>query len=115
MLKKAEETNAYQRLFQADINDKLEIETEPYDAALAVGVLSFAHVRTEAIREMLRIIKVNGLLVIGLNERYWIEGQVDEKLKKLSQERELEILSQEYGDHLPGTGLGGWVATLKKR
>lgn len=115
MLKKAKETNSYQRLFEADINHKLEIETETYDAAVAVGVLSFAHVRTEAIREMLRIIKIGGLLVIGLNEKYWAEDQVDEKLEKLSQEGLLEILSQEYGDHLPGTGLGGWVATLKKR
>ena len=44
-----------------------------------------------------------------------VEDRVDEKLEKLSQERVLEILSQEYGDHLPGTRLGGWVATLKKR
>ena len=115
MLKKAEETNSYLRLFEADINRELEIETETYDAVVAVGVLSFAHVRTEALREMLRIIKVNGLLVVGLNEKYWIEDQVDEKLEQLSQEGLLEILSQEYGDHLPGTGLGGWVATLKKR
>ena len=64
---------------------------------------------------MLRIIKIGGLLVIGLNEKYWVEDRVAEKLEKLSQERVLEILSQEYGDHLPGTRLGGWVATLKKR
>ena len=115
MLKKAEETNSYLRLFEADINRELEIETETYDAAVAVGVLSFAHVRTEALREMLRIIKVNGLLVVGLNEKYWIEDQVDEKLEQLSQEGLLEILSQEHGDHLPGTGLGGWVAALKKK
>tara|TARA_E500000331_G_scaffold246037_1_gene236491 strand:+ start:857 stop:1477 length:621 start_codon:yes stop_codon:yes gene_type:complete len=115
MIEKAKDTNVYQRLFEADINKKLEIETETYDAAVAVGVLSFAHVRTDALREMLRIIKTGGLLVIGLNEKYWSHDKVGEKLEKLSQERVLEVLSQEYGDHLPGTGLGGWVATIKKR
>jgi hypothetical protein len=64
---------------------------------------------------MLRIIKTGGLLVIGLNEKYWSHDKVGEKLEKLSQEQVLEILSCEYGDHLPGTGLGGWVATLKKK
>jgi len=115
MIKKAKDTNVYQRLFEADINQKLEIETETYEAAVAVGVLSFAHVRTDALREMLRIVKTGGLLVIGLNEKYWSHDKVDEKLEKLSQEGVLEILSQEYGDHLPGTGIGGWVATLKKK
>lgn len=115
MIEKAKDTNVYQGLFEADINKKLEIETETYDAAVAVGVLSFAHVRTDALREMLRIIKTGGLLVIGLNEKYWSHDKVGEKLEKLSQEQVLEVLSQEYGDHLPGTGLGGWVATIKKR
>ena len=50
-----------------------------------------------------------------LNEKYWSHDRVDEKLEKLSQEQVLEVLSQEYGDHLPGTGLGGWVATLEKK
>ena len=115
MIERAKDTNVYQRLFKADINKKLDIETETYDAAVAVGVLSFAHVRTDALREMLRIIKTGGLLVIGLNEKYWSHDKVGEKLEKLSQEQVLEVLSQEYGDHLPGTGLGGWVATIKKR
>ena len=115
MIEKAKDTNVYQRLFEADINQKLEIETETYDAAVAVGVLSFAHVRTDALREMLRIVKTGGLLVIGLNEKYWSHDKVGEKLEKLSQEGVLEILSQEYGDHLPGTGLGGWVSTLEKK
>jgi predicted TPR repeat methyltransferase len=115
MIERAKDTNVYQRLFKADINKKLDIETETYDAAVAVGVLSFAHVRTDALREMLRIIKSGGLLVIGLNEKYWSHDKVGEKLEKLAQEQVLEVLSQEYGDHLPGTGLGGWVATIKKR
>lgn len=115
MIEKAKDTDVYQRLFEADINKKLDIETKTYDAAVAVGVLSFAHVRTDALREMLRIIKTGGILVIGLNEKYWSHDKVGEKLEKLADEQVLEILSQEYGDHLPGTGLGGWVASIKKR
>ncbi|MCH2621575.1 MAG: hypothetical protein MKZ69_08805, partial [Acidimicrobiales bacterium] len=79
-----------------------------------VGVLAFAHVRTEALREMLRILKHQGLLVIGLNEHYWEGDFVGEKINELAEDGAIEVLFQEYGDHLPEAGIGGWVTVLKK-
>lgn len=115
MLEKAKSTNVYQKLFLADINEELDIEEETYDAVCAVGVLAFAHVRTEALRQMLRVVKSKGLLVIGLNEQYWEGGSVGEKIRELSEGDEAELLFEEYGDHLPGADIGGWVAVLRKK
>ena len=115
MLEKAKSTNVYQKLFLADINEELDIEEETYDAVCAVGVLAFAHVRTEALRKMLRVVKSKGLLVIGLNEHYWEGGSVGEKIRELSEGDEAELLFEEYGDHLPGADIGGWVAVLRKK
>lgn len=115
MLEKAKSTNVYQKLFLADINEELDIEEETYDAVCAVGVLAFAHVRTEALRQMLRVVKSKGLLVIGLNEHYWEGGSVGEKIRELSEGDEVELLFEEYGDHLPGADIGGWVAVLRKK
>ena len=115
MLEKAKSTNVYQKLFLADINEELDIEEETYDAVCAVGVLAFAHVRTEALRQMLRVVKSKGLLVIGLNEHYWEGGSVGEKIRELSEGDEAELLFEEYGDHLPGANIGGWVAVLRKK
>ena len=115
MLQKAKSTNVYQKLFLADINEELDIEEETYDAVCAVGVLAFAHVRTEALRQMLRVVKSKGLLVIGLNEHYWEGGSVGEKIRELSEGDEAELLFEEYGDHLPGADIGGWVAVLRKK
>jgi len=115
MLEKAKSTNVYQKLFLADINEELDIEEETYDAVCAVGVLAFAHVRTEALRQMLRVVKSKGLLVIGLNEHYWEGGSVGEKIRELSEGDEAELLFEEYGDHLPGADIGGWVAVLRKK
>ena len=115
MLEKAKSTNVYQKLFLADINEELDIEEETYDAVCAVGVLAFAHVRTEALRQMLRVVKSKGLLVIGLNEHYWEGGSVGEKIRELSEGDEAEVLFEEYGDHLPGADIGGWVAVLRKK
>ena len=115
MLEKAKSTNVYQKLFLADINEELDIEEETYDAVCAVGVLAFAHVRTEALRQMLRVVKSKGLLVIGLNEHYWEGGSVGEKIRELSEGDEAELLFEEYGDHLPGADIGGWVAVLRRK
>ena len=94
---------------------ELNIEAEAYDAVSAVGVLAFAHIRTEALRQMLRIIKSEGLLVIGLNEHYWEGDSVGEKIRSLAEEGEAELLFEEYGEHLPGADIGGWVAVLRKK
>ena len=114
MLEKAKKTDVYQKLFLADINESLGVEAEIYDSISAVGVLAFAHVRTEALREMLRILKHQGLLVIGLNEHYWEGDSVGEKINELAEDGAVEVLFQEYGDHLPEAGIGGWVTVLKK-
>ena len=115
MLEKAKHTNAYRQLFIADINEELDIEAETYDAVSAVGVLAFAHIRTEALRHMLRVIKSNGLLVIGLNEHYWEGDSVGDKIRTLCDEGVADLLFEEYGDHLPGADIGGWVAVLRKK
>ena len=115
MLEKAKNTNVYRQLFLADINEELDIEAETYDAVSAVGVLAFAHIRTEALRQMLRVIKSKGLLVIGLNEHYWDGDSVGDKIRALSEEGAVELLFEEYGDHLPGADIGGWVAVLRKK
>ena len=115
MLEKAMNTDVYKKLFLADINQELNIEAETYDAVSAVGVLAFAHIRTEALRQMLRTIKSEGLLVIGLNEHYWEGDSVGEKIRSLVEEGEVELLFEEYGEHLPGADIGGWVAVLRKK
>lgn len=114
MLKKAEITNAYRNLFEADLNKGLDIPDNSYDAISAVGVLAHAHIDSDAIHEMLRVLKSGGLLVIALNEHYWEGGLLPEKLEEISKEGLAEVLMKEYGEHMPGVDVGGWVAVLRK-
>ena len=100
MLEKAKNTNVYRKLFLADINEELDIEEEAYDAVSAVGVLAFAHIRTEALRQMLRVIKSKGLLVIGLNEHYWEDDSVGEKIRAISEEGAAELLLLVFGSFI---------------
>ena len=115
MLKLAKEKQVYANLFEADLNaPQKDIADGTYDAVTAVGVFSFGHIMPDACDELLRIIKPHGLFVIALNEKFWDKGTLEEKLKRLEREGRIEMLSMEYGDHLPGHNVNGWVIVMRR-
>jgi SAM-dependent methyltransferase len=112
MLKRAAETGIYQRLFIADLNEDLDTADGTYDAAAAVGVFSFGHIQPSALRKILRAVRPDGAVVIGLNDHFWELGTLAAELHAIETEGVAEIAFQEHGDHLPGAGIGGWVIVL---
>lgn len=116
MLEKAETTRCYQRLFEANLNrPPLDVPDQYYDAATCVGVFSFGHVKPDAIDDILRVLKPGGFLVIGLNDHYYDEGDFPAKLEALEASGQIEILSQNHGQHLANVeGSTGWVITSRK-
>lgn len=116
MLNKASELKIYKRLFSCNLNEPpIGAEHEEYDALTAVGVFSFGHIMPQAVEELLRVIKSNGVIIIGLNDHYYHEGSLTNQLETLESAGKLEIISQEHGEHIPENDLKGWVITLKKR
>lgn len=115
MLKKAAELEIYNRLFSCDLNEPpINATNEQYDAVTAVGVFSFGHISPDAVDELLRVLKSKGTLIIGLNDHYYDEGSLTQKLNSLEKHKKLSILKQEHGDHIPANNLKGWVLTLQK-
>jgi len=59
MLNEAKKTKAYTRLICAALNEQRnpEIETGEYHALISTGTLVIAHVRPEALEEMIRMVK----------------------------------------------------------
>lgn len=115
MLAKAVKLEIYNRLFSCNLNEPpLDVLDDAYDAITAVGVFSFGHIQAQAVDEFLRIVKPNGTIIIGLNDHYYEEGSLTNKLDALSQEGKLNIISQEHGEHIPENDLMGWVITLQK-
>jgi len=115
MLKKATKTSAYRRLFQADLNHPpLDVGDGFYDAATVVGVFSFGHVNADAMDDILRVVRPDGFVVIGINQHFYDEGTLVAKLNALNDHSTVELLSSERGEHMPGTGTDGWVFVMKK-
>lgn len=115
MLDKATQLNIYDRLFTCNLNEPpIDAANEQYDAVTAVGVFSFGHIMPDAVDELLRVLKQNGTLIIGLNDHYYTEGSLTKKLVELETSKILKIINQEHGEHIPANNLKGWVITLKK-
>ncbi len=115
MLDKAETLGIYKRLFTCDLNQPpLDVGDAYYDAVTAVGVFSFGHIMPEAVDELLRVTKSDGIIIIGLNDHFYEEGSLTAKLEALEASGKLRIISREHGAHIPKNNLKGWVLTLQK-
>lgn len=115
MLNKAEQTGIYRRLFEADLNTPpLDAPDGAYDAATCVGVFTTAHVKPDAIDEIMRVIRPGGWLVIGLNDNFYRAGILTGKLDTLQADGLLTDRADEHGEHIVGTGLTGWVIAVRR-
>ena len=116
MLARAHDKGVYAKLFEADLNEgQPDTSNATYDAVTAVGVFSFGHVSPDACDDLLRITKPGGYLIIALNEKFWDEGSLSKKVNQLESDGAIRILSTEYGAHLPGHDVNGWVLVLRKK
>ena len=114
MLDRASATGVYQHLFAADLNEGLDVPDETYDAVAAVGVFSFGHIQPSALREILRVVRLSGAVVIGLNDHYWDLGTFQSEVDAIEADGLATLVFQEHGDHLPGADIQGWVVVLMK-
>lgn len=66
MLEQAKRTQAYQRLLVADLQKPLELPSQSFDLALAVGIFTEGHLGAECLPEMLRLLRPGGLFAFSL-------------------------------------------------
>ncbi len=112
MLERAAETGVYRQLFEADLNAGLDIDGDAYDHAVAVGVFSFGHIRPDALREVLRVVRPGGAVVVGVNDHFWEVGELAAELDAIEADGLASVASREHGEHLPGAAIMGWVIVL---
>lgn len=115
MLEISSQKNCYRTLFEADLNIGLpQVSDDTYDAVVCVGVFSFGHVMPNACDDLLRVLRKGGILIIALNEKFWARGDLAAKIDQLEKDGIVRVKAREYGDHLPGHDVKGWVLALEK-
>ena len=71
MLDVAATKGVYRNLFWGDLTDHLPCEDATYDAVVSSGTFTTGHVGPDAIEEVLRVVKTEGLIVLSVNAMHW--------------------------------------------
>jgi ubiquinone/menaquinone biosynthesis C-methylase UbiE len=77
-------TRGYTKLFQYSLNDPLPISDCAYDAIISAGLFTHGHVKTHAIRELIRITKSGGYLCFTINEGVYHSQGFDKEIQSIT-------------------------------
>ena len=78
MLKQAELKKCYNSLLVVDVTKKIPLKSNSIGAVVSAGTFTHGHVGPQALDELLRITKPNGLFVISIKKELFIsEGFKD--------------------------------------
>ena len=105
MLNISKRKNIYRRLFQADMNRPLDIETDCYDAVVCSGSFSYGHVEPKALNELVRITKPGGFVCFTIREGAYEDCGYRDRMMTLEQEKAWERISLRDAAYLKQAGV----------
>ena len=103
----------YQNLSKVDLNKKIEIQDNNYDAILCVGTFTFGHVKPPALDEFIRITKNKGLICFTINEGIYEEYGFDKKIVELkikNKWKEIEFFKSNY---IASKNVNAWLGLFE--
>jgi predicted TPR repeat methyltransferase len=89
----------YKKLDNLDLNKPIKTNDSYYDAVMCVGTFTYAHVKSDALDEFVRITKNRGLICFTINEGIYKEYGFDKKIKELEDKKkwkEIEFFKSKY-------------------
>ena len=99
----------YQNLSKVDLNQRLDIKDNEYEAVLCVGTFTFGHVKPPALNEFIRIIKNKGLLCFTINEGIYEEYGFDKKIKELTENNLWKKKEFFKSDYIASKNVNAWL------
>lgn len=114
MLEKCRD-RGYQNLFVHNVNKKFPLLDESYDAVFSVGVFTVGHVGREAIVEMLRLIKPQGLFCFTVSEAVFESQGFKQRLHLLQQQGYLCLLELSKKPYMTKKGVEAWVGIARRQ
>ena len=115
MLARAQSKEIYRHLDLLDLSQPIELDTETYQNAAAIGVLNANQMPTTVVDEILGLLPSGGCFVLSLNDHALANGQFETRLLELTEFNVADLVFKEHGEHLPGIDLTSSVYVLKKR
>jgi len=114
MLNAASTKGIYRTLILGDFADPIPGQVGDYSNYTAIGVFSPGHGPPELIEAVVARLQPKGCFGFSLNDHALENPLYEETVHRLANAREIEVVFEEYGDHLPGLGLKSKICVLEK-
>ena len=101
--------NLYKKLLRVDLNQKIDIQDNTYDAVMCVGTFTFGHVKPPALDEFIRITKNKGLICFTINEGIYEEYGFDKKIKELCEKKSWSMKEFFKSNYIASKDVNAWL------
>lgn len=99
MLEIAREKGVYKDLIEADLNKRLAIDSEKYDALICIGTFTHGHVGANCLDELFRTMKVGGRFITIIRTDYWESAGFAAKISEYTQAGFVKTIIKEQGSN----------------
>ena len=96
MLQAAKLKNCYSKIIEADLTKKLNIENDSYGAIVSAGTFTHGHIGPNALDELIRIAKPNGLFVITIHSKFFVKSNFKQKFNEIKDQITNPIYHEEH-------------------
>jgi len=115
MLKVARKTGCYQMLFEADLNQKLDLDDNLYDGLICIGTFTHGHVGANCLDELFRVLKPGGKFVTAIRKDYWHTAGFAGKIEQLIEDGKIEfVIRQEDSNYTTSAEPESWFMAWQK-
>lgn len=115
MLSQAEKKKVYRKLMQADMNERLAIDDDRYDATICVGTFTYAHVGPEAFNELVRITRPGGIVCFTIRDGAYQDYAYRREMLRMEAGDTWELQELREQDYLTRENVTAKFCTYKVR
>ena len=101
--------NIYKKVEKVDLNKPLKFKTNMYDAVICVGTFTYGHVKSQALDELIRIIKNKGLICFTINEGIYEKYGFNNKIKELTNNKLWNVKEFFKSDYIINKNVSAWL------
>lgn len=114
MLAKAKEKGLYRSLTQIEPSTEITLDTSGYAALTAIGVIGAGAAPIALFDSLMGALGPGGHLALSFNDHALENPESEATLMAWVEDGRATLAFKEYGDHLPGIGLGSNVYVLTR-
>lgn len=100
MLQEAEKKAVYNSVFHADMNRRLDLPSNAYDATICVGTFTYAHVGPQAFDELVRVTRPGGVICFTIRDGAYQDYGYRDKMLQLEAENTWRLQEMRQEDYL---------------